>query len=362
MVLGPRQVGKTTGVLQIQESWDGGSLYVSADEEIAPTGDWLKGQWLKARQLPSPALLIVDEIQAVPDWSSVVKGLWDEDTRRGRPMAVVLLGSSSLSLHHGLGESLAGRFERTEVPHWSFAETHLAFGWNLDQYLEFGGYPGPGPLLPDLSRWHNYLNHSIIEPVISRDILATQKIAKPALFRQLFEVVMEYPAQCISYQKILGQLQEGGNASTAKHYCQILADAFLIACIPKFSTRGLTTRTSSPKLVPLAPALVRAVTKRSLADQAWRGRLFEAAILGAVFRAGIPLTYWNEGSAEVDMIVQLNGTWVAFEIKSGRRRAGMGLTAFKKSFPDVATYLIDPQLGERLIAAEDLFDFFGNIL
>ena len=72
----------------------------------------------------------------------MVKRLWEEDTRKRVALKVVLLGSSPWLMQRGLTESLAGRFESIPVTHWSYAEMHEAFGWRLEQFLFFGGYPG----------------------------------------------------------------------------------------------------------------------------------------------------------------------------------------------------------------------------
>jgi len=354
IVLGPRQVGKTTGVQQILRAWSGGSIYVSADNEIAPGPEWLRAHWVAVRLLPDPALLVVDEIQDVADWSRTVKGLWDEDRLQGRALRVVILGSSSLALQYGFTESLAGRFELNRVAHWSLAEMQETFEFSLDAYLEFGGYPAPSQLLPNLQRWENYMRHSIIDPVIEQDILARRRINKPALFRQLFELVMEYPAQVISYQKLLGQLQDKGNADTIKDYCLLLEQSYLVISLQKFSTRPVSRRTSSPKLVPLANSLIRAVTRRNIDDPAWRGRLFEASLIAHFSNSGFPLYYWSEGQAEIDVVVIVNNNPLALEIKSSRKRVSSGLKAFRQKFPNIKALLLTPDLGEQLLKRADI--------
>ncbi len=117
------------------------------------------------------ALLILDEVQKVTDSPEVIKGLWDEDTRSGLPLKVVLLGSSPLLVQKGLTESLAGRFEIIPIVHWSYAEMREAFGWNLEQYILYEGYPGTADLIEDHQRWTRYIIDSLIETTFSRDIL-----------------------------------------------------------------------------------------------------------------------------------------------------------------------------------------------
>jgi uncharacterized protein len=362
VVLGARQVGKTTGVLQILKNWKGSSLYISSDTEVNPSTEWIKTQWINAKLGKSPRLLIIDEIQNVQGWSNIIKSLWDEDKKASSLMHVVLLGSSSLDLHLGLNESLAGRFELTKVFHWSYQESKEAFGLDLETYLQFGGYPAPMELMPDVQRFQEYMLHSIIDPVLNKDILAHQRLAKPALLKQLFELFMEYPAQVISYQKLIGQLQERGNASTAKNYAELLKKAFLVYLVPKYSTRPLTVRTSSPKIISLAPALIYAVGKKDLSNSNWKGRIFENAILAALATSGIDLFYWNEGSAEVDAVVKINGVSLALEIKSTRSLKVSGLKSFQKKFPGVKTLAIDYDLGRAILEASDTREFLEKLI
>lgn len=122
------------------------------------------------------------------------------------------------------------------------------------------------------------MRDSISEPVIGRDLQSAVAIQKLALLRQLFAMAMRYPAQEISYQKLLGQLQDQGNTATIKHYLNILERGFLLACLEKYSGSALRQKSSSPKILPLAPALVHAFRDPKAIDEdpEWRGRIFEA--------------------------------------------------------------------------------------
>ena len=77
VVIGPRQVGKTTGLEQIISEWKGPSLMVTADELAAPNRDWLSLQWQRAEQKGPGTLLVVDEVQKISQWSDTVKYLYD---------------------------------------------------------------------------------------------------------------------------------------------------------------------------------------------------------------------------------------------------------------------------------------------
>ena len=149
-------------------------------------------------------VLVLDEIQKIPGWSEVVKGLWDADRAVDRQLHVVLLGSAPLLVQEGLSESLAGRFELIRVAHWSFQEMNSAFGLDLSSYIYFGGYPGAALLVSNQTRWTEYIRASLIEPNIEKDILMMKRVDKPALLKQLFELGCQYSGQVLSLTKMKG--------------------------------------------------------------------------------------------------------------------------------------------------------------
>lgn len=341
VLVGPRQVGKTTGVRQLLARWQGAWHYANADDLLTADRTWLLAQWQAAARLGEGALLVIDEIQKAPNWSATIKSLWDAAPRRLR---VVLLGSSALQLHCGLSESLAGRFESTRIYHWTFAELRDAFGYDLDRHLQYGGYPGAVGFEADYDRWYAYLKDAIVEAVIGRDILQNRKVANPALFRQAFEILCRYPAQEISYTKLLGQLQDKGNTDLVKYYLELYGGAFLVYSLEKFSAKAWLTRTSSPKILPACPALhAMTVGPRALADPQQRGRVFELAVGVELLQLPGELFYWREKNAEVDFVWHHRGSLYAIEVKSGRNKSAKGLGAFMKRFPDARPAIVTPE-------------------
>ncbi len=362
VVLGPRQVGKTTGLQQIIQSWDGPKLMVSADELITPSADWLQLQWKKAQNLGTDALFVIDEVQKIPGWSTVIKYLFDQG-RAARKLKVVLLGSASLALQKGLGDSLAGRYEIIPANHWNLDECRQSLGWDLNKFLKFGGYPAAAELSNDLDRWQSYLRNAIIEPVLIRDILGLTTVNKPALFRQTFELAMSYPAQEISLQKLLGQLQESGNVTTIKHYLELFEGAFLLKTLQKYTGSAVKRRGSSPKIIPMNMALCHAF-KNPLSidsDPDWRGRIFEAAVGAALSRTKGKLFYWREGKFEVDFVLEIEGKLYAIEVKSGRKRTLRGLEKFTQRYSASIPILIDWEKGRQLLEVESIDDIVGRL-
>ena len=354
VVAGPRQVGKTTLVHQVLAGSDRPHVFVSADEPALRDASWLAAQWERARLLArnegkGGAVLALDEVQKIPGWSEAVKRLWDEDTRHRLPLRVVLLGSAPLLVQHGLSESLAGRFEIVYLPHWSFTEMHTVFGFTLDQYLYFGGYPGAAPLANDAQRWRRYLLDSLIETTIARDVLLLTRVDKPALLRRLFELGCRYSGQVLSYTKMLGQLHDAGNTTTLAHYLELLAGAGMLTGLSKYSGKVVRVRASSPKLQVFNTALLTAqsgLTRAEVrADREFWGRLTESAIgahLANAAASGLcELFYWREGNREVDFVLRHGRTVVALEVKSGRAPDSLpGLAAFSAAFRPKRTLLV----------------------
>jgi uncharacterized protein len=346
VVSGARQVGKTTVVEQVLGRLAIPSVFVSADEPAIGDTAWLSAQWDRARIVAadagkSGAVLALDEVQKIPRWSETVKRLWDEDTRARRRLKVVLLGSAPLLVQQGLTESLAGRFEVSHLPHWSYAEMRAAFGFSLEQYLYFGGYPGAAVLIKEPPRWRRYLLDALIETTIARDVLLMARVDKPALLRRLFELGCRYSGQVLSYTKMLGQLQDAGNTTTLAHYLDLLGGAGMLTGLQKYAGNAVRQRGSSPKLQVLNTALMTAQSGLSpdeaRADREYRGRLVESAVgahlANAAASGSCELFYWREQSREVDFVVRAGRIVVAIEVKSGRAPDTFpGLAAFSQAF------------------------------
>lgn len=364
VIVGPRQVGKTTAAEQLVERLGWPNVWAAADLPFPPAAEWIETQWQIAQTF-KPArgqkvLLVLDEIQKVRGWSEVVKRLWDEEKRtRGRVLPI-LLGSSALLAQRGLTESLAGRFFLHRCPHWSWPECRAAFRWTLEQWIYFGGYPGAAPFVRDETTWKRYVSDSLIETVLARDVLQVQPVTKPALLRHLFSLAATYPAQMLSYNKMLGQLQDAGNTTTLASYVRLLETAYLLSGLELFSKGQVRKRGSSPKLVLWNNALVNALSlrthKQAMADGGWWGRLIENAV-GAHLLNGLQgpdwsVTYWRDGTAEVDFVVA-HGTRVwALEVKGCRSGKISGLEAFRKRYSAKA-WLVGP-------GGLELADFFSR--
>ena len=348
VIMGPRQVGKTTLVTQLTAQVKIAYHFVSADAIAAGNKIWLEQQWETARiklvqHETKEFLLVIDEIQKIDNWSETVKLLWDSDSRNNVNLKVILLGSSRLLLQQGLTESLAGRFESTYMGHWSFDEMQQAFGWDVNQYVWFGGYPGSATLIDDDERWKTYITESLIETSISKDILMLTRVDKPALMKRLFELGCLYSGQILSYTKVLGQLQDAGNTTTLSHYLKLLDTAGLLAGIEKYAPDVIRQRSSSPKFQVHNTALISAqrnnLFKNTLAKPDQWGRMVESAIGAHLINHSLTekfnLHYWRERNEEVDFVMERKGKVIGLEVKSGATGSTSAMTAFKNKYnPD----------------------------
>ena len=355
VIAGPRQVGKTTMAISMQGKLEGFVEYHSADDASAYSPAWIDQIWESLRirmklEQKSGAVLIIDEVQKISDWSATVKKHWDKDTRDALDIKLMLLGSSRLLLMDGLSESLLGRYELSHAGHWSFAEMEAAFGFTPEQYQWFGGYPGAAAFAEDELRFKEYIRNSIIEPTMIRDILMTTKIDKPALLRQLFDVGAELSTQIVSYNNMLGQLQDAGNTTTLAKYLRLLEQAGLLSGLNKYSGRIIETKGTIPKFQIHNTALLSARSRKTFKEvysnpKEW-GHIFESSVgthlVDQVTKnSNAALYYWRENNSEIDYVLQYGDQIIGIEVKSGDSGlSGKAAGKFKERFPNAKLILV----------------------
>lgn len=376
-VTGPRQTGKTTLVRQALRMARLPWSYVAADDPQSSSGtarlssweaeagvrsgyakpgaDWLMRIWEQAREQARLSadgfVLALDEVQHIENWSGLVKGLWDRDRAEGSRLRVVLSGSAPWSMLTGVNESLVGRFMPVHVRQWSLAEMTGAFDFTLADYLFYGGYPGAARWRSDLGRWREFVVNAILAPVTGRDIVSWVRVDKPALMRSLMAMVAGYSGQIISYDKMVGQLQDAGNATTLADYLNLLSDAGLATGLFRYSPAPHLTRASRPKLNALDPALVTATSGRdpaaARADTSFWGRLVETAVgahLHNTLAVGTTLHYWRDKDREVDFVLSGGAHLLGIEVKSGSQPRPLdGLKRFEARFPGTRTLVVGPE-------------------
>ena len=376
-ITGPRQTGKTTIAVracQLLSESGFACWYVAMDDptpavfslpglmgavetvpvSAAPDQQWLVELWESARRAAYRSerglVLVLDEIQLVPGWSGIVKGLWDGDRRAKCPLRVVILGSVPWRMLTGLNESLVGRFDALPATHWSLREMAEAFDLTVEEYLFFGGYPGA--LSEEsgtrrLAAWRDHITRSIVAPAIERDIVGMVRVTKPALMRQLMNLAPQYSGQLMSYNKLLGQLRDAGNTTTVARYLNLLSDAGLVTGLSRYTPAPHVGRASSPKLNVLNTALMTAPSgytfEEARADRSYWGRLVENAVGAHLYNtrgAATRLHFWRDPPHEVDFVIARGPHLLGIEVKSGRLRSQSGLDAFADRFRGARTVVV----------------------
>ncbi|MBR4802348.1 MAG: ATP-binding protein [Bacteroidales bacterium] len=367
IVMGPRQVGKSTMVGQFASKLKVPYDIFAADAVNRYDSSWIPNRWQEERikmnlRKEKERILVIDEIQKIENWSEQVKKEWDSDTREGRNLKVILLGSSRVLLQKGLEDSLAGRFETIKMGYWDWTEMREAFGFSLDQYVYFGGFPGLADTINDENRWQNLVEDSIISPILARDIVEIEEIRNSALLRQVFELACIESVKELSLTKMQSTLNKG-TVPTIKTYLNILDQTMTVKPLQKYAPSAIREKNSIPKMQVYNSGFRNRYAKFTF-EQArtnpteW-GRLVESSVGAHLANHsildGFDLLYWrNERKQECDYVLKKGQKLVAIEVKSSRADNTSGFEEFKKLYSD--------KIGTALIVGPEglpLEDFFG---
>lgn len=359
IIMGPRQVGKSTVVYQFCDDVDVPPYdYFSADGVNRFDTSWIPNRWQEARMKmdlheDKEHILIIDEVQKIDGWSEQVKKEWDEDTRKKRNLKVILLGSSRVLLQKGLEESLEGRFESIKMGFWEWSEMRDAFGFTLQQYIYFGGFPGLAPDIGDEDRWRSLMEDTIISPILTRDILEIEEIRNPALLRQVFELACIESARELSLTKMQGTMNSG-TVPTIKSYLNILDQTMAVKPMQKYALSVIKEKNSVPKMQVYNSAFRNRYGQFSfeeaVTDPTEWGRQVESAVGAHLANRsqldGFELLYWrDEHKKECDYVLKKGQTLVAIEVKSNRAKDTSGFELFRKIYAEriTAAFIVGPE-------------------
>ena len=373
IVMGPRQVGKSTMVGQFSDHTNVPFDFFAADNVSRFDSSWIPNRWGESRMKmdlhgDTERILIIDEVQKIDNWSEQVKKEWDEDTRFGRNLKVILLGSSRVLLQKGLEESLQGRFETLKMGYWDWPEMKDAFGFSIDQFIYFGGFPGLALDIKDEDRWRRLMEDSIISPILARDILEIDEIRNPALLRQVFEIACQESPRELSLTKMQGTMNSG-TVPTIKTYLDILNKTMTVCPLQKFSPSEIKEKQSVPKMQVYNSGFRNRYGLFSF-DEArsnpteW-GHQVESAVGAHLANRsvldGFELLYWrNDKKQECDYVLKKGQSLVAIEVKSSRAEDTSGFEKFKEMYSDrVTSSLI---VGPEGLPLEEFFSLDVNVL
>ncbi|MBQ9711703.1 MAG: ATP-binding protein [Bacteroidales bacterium] len=358
IIMGPRQVGKSTLAYQFCDGTDTPYDYFAADGVSRFDTAWIPNHWQEARMKmdlhsDKERILIFDEIQKIEGWSEQVKKEWDEDTRMKRNLKVILLGSSRVLLQKGLNESLEGRFEPIRMGYWDWNEMRDSFGFTMQQYIYFGGFPGLANDIHDEDRWRRLMEDTIITPILTRDILEIEEIRNPALLRQVFELACIESARELSLTKMQGTIRSG-TVPTIKNYLNILDQTMTVKPMQKYATSVIKEKNSVPKMQVYNSAFRNRYGQFTFEEAVtnlteW-GRQVESAVGAHLVNRSLldsfELLYWrDEHKKECDFVLKKGQALVAIEVKSSSADDTSGFEKFKQLYGEHITeaFIVGPE-------------------
>lgn len=313
VLLGPRQVGKTTLALDIAERRP--SVYLDlerdADRQILTEPDlYLDEQ--------AGRLVILDEVQRMPGLFETLRGQIDMRRRKGfRTGQFLLLGSASHVLLHQSAESLAGRVRYIEMPPLLLDEVGPD---RLNDLWLRGGFPDS--FLAESDRDSLAWREDFLRTYLERDIPALGPRIPAATLRRLWTMLAHAQGGLLNAAALAEGL--GVSGQTVGRYLDLLVDLMLVRRLPPWHENVGKRLVRSPKVFVrdsgLVHALLNLATMESLLGHpavggSWEGFCIEALIAAAPTGTE-PFFFRTAAGAELDLVLRVPGQGIwAIEIK-----------------------------------------------
>jgi len=215
-VLGPRQVGKTTLAEEVAEFMDAESIYLDLESPV----DQAKLTEPEAYfDLHKGKLIILDEIQRVPELFAVLRGVIDRRRKEGyRTGQFLILGSASLDLLKQSSETLAGRIPYVDLPGFTSLEIKREFSDEQDKLWLRGGFPDSFLARSDDAslRWRM----NFISTYLERDIPQLGPRIPAVTLRRLWTMLAHQQGTQTNVAQLGANL--GVSVPTAKRYLKLL--------------------------------------------------------------------------------------------------------------------------------------------
>jgi predicted AAA+ superfamily ATPase len=330
LLLGARQVGKSTLARSLQPD-----VVVNFADEASFLGYGKDPGRLgrELRSLKKPALVLIDEVQRLPNLLNSVQAVMDEGSRH----RFLLTGSSARKLKRGGANLLPGRIVLEHLDPLTIWEVGDAF--DLDRALRVGGLPGV------------YLENDAAEDVLEtyaavylrEEIQAEAVIRSVGTYARFLDLAAASSGDWINYSKIASDAEIP--KETIRRFFQILEDTLLCFRIPPFSPKSSGRRVSQRDRILLFDVGVRNAlvgAHRIPPPTTDKGRLFEQwftlQCLAFIRAHRLPwkvFGYRTDAGAEVDLVIDTGRKILAIECKLGRTVASAQLGGLR-SFSEVA--------------------------
>jgi len=280
---------------------------------------------------PKNGYLFLDEIQYCRDWRDALKIFYDNN----KQVRVVFSGSAALS-YTGEKESMMGRFlpltltplrfdEFLFLKHGDFSSVHFRNEEEWEEFLRFGEFPELLKL-PSMSAKQNYINNSIIEPLLTVDVDFYQ-VEKKKEFGALLQALAQNVGQMINRQKLGAEL--GISRPLVYKYLRVLEDIQLIKLVGNYHKSVRQVTLSDKKVYFSSVNLIFSLLGNFLfAD--FMGHLFENAIYNELLLNFPEMFYFRRKAQELDFFGIKNGVFQGFEVKKSKTVSGVSVRRYEK--------------------------------
>jgi len=312
-LLGPRQVGKTTLALEVAALRPSVYLDLESVTDLARLAD--SEQYFADHQ---DELVILDEVQRLPELFRTLRGVIDRGRRRDKKTArFLLLGSAGIDLLQQSGETLAGRISYLELAPFDALEVPADA---VDKLWIRGGFPSS--FLADDDATSFKWRHDFIRTYLERDIPQLGPRIPAETLRRFWTMLAHNQGQLLNAATLARGL--GVDGKTVARYLDLLVDLLLVRRLPAWHPNAGKRLVRSPKVAirdaGLAHALLGLRSKddvlgHPVAGQTWEGLVIETLI--AVAPDGTEASFYRTSAgAEIDLVLVLPSRQVwAIEIK-----------------------------------------------
>lgn len=334
IVLGARQVGKTTLLKKIVSQYDGKIINLDIEVEKAKFETASKLSPDEAlKYLSVSNLLVIDEAHKLPDVGRIIKGWFDY----GIKTKVILSGSSSLDLLNKSAESLTGRNEKIYLTPLIFSESVKSQVWYdeklnknryaddlkdqsnsfLNKLLMYGSYPEIVTTEDPISKLQNLVGDYLLKDVFQSGLVRSSTNIKRLLLNLAFQIGSE-----ISVSELATTI--GVTRSTIENYLDILEKTYIIFRLPAFSTNPRKEINKSQKIYFWDIGIRNAIINdfNTIEHRADKGSIWENFIISEFAKTNLTfgnrnnLHFWrNRDGGEIDLIVKSPTKISAFEVK-----------------------------------------------
>ena len=343
IILGPRQVGKTTLLNNLVQGMRHLVLTGEDDEDLAVLAD--PRSYLKL--LDEFDCIIIDEAQFVPGIGRVIKRMVDSGKAENR---IFVTGSSSLELAGGMKESAAGRFNSYNLWPFSLAELAAHTSWievkrQMHDRMIYGCSPA---VINEPQHAQQYLI-DFADAVLYKDLFRLGEMRKPTELVKLVKYLAYNVGSEVKYGTLSSEL--GIQNKTIERYVDLLESCFIIKVVPSLSRNPQSEIKLGKKIYfydnGIRNALIRdfsPLPARSDVGALWENLFFTERLKHHAFRNdGAEIYFWRTRTMhEVDFLEVLNGQIRAFECKWGAKTKTTSIRAFERTYPDTPVAIATP--------------------